>query len=116
MGNAVQITKTGSPEPPAPECSQSGDSPPQKAFEPEVETYRAVVPTIDLYAAGVLLNFARLAVEEVFDRKLSQLEEKIAERDREVMQAIRRIQARLATEKKVSTKWWQKLFGRRSTY
>lgn len=114
MGDVVQINKAGNPVPTTIECSQAQENAPAAAFEPEVETCRAVVPTIDLYAAGVLLNFARLAVEEVFDRKLSQLEKKIAERDREVMQAIRRIQARLAAERKSSPKWWQKLFGRRS--
>jgi len=114
MGDVVQMNRAaGSPAPVGSENGQAHEEKSPGALEPEVENHRAVVPTIDLYAAGVLLNFARLAVEEVVDRRVSQLEEKIALRDREVMQAIRRIQARLATEKKAPSPWWQRLFGRR---
>ncbi|MCL6635276.1 MAG: hypothetical protein K6T29_05845 [Peptococcaceae bacterium] len=77
---------------------------------------RAVVPTIDIYAARVLYNLTQRMVEDVVDRRISLLEKQIEERDKEVMRTIRRIQAKMVMEQnKVQLPWWRRLFSRRQT-
>lgn len=56
---------------------------------------RALVPTVDIYTARLFFNFTRNIVEETVDRRVSLLEEKIKDRDQELMRAIRKLQARL---------------------
>jgi len=71
---------------------------------------QSLVPTIDIYSAKVLLALTQRMIEDTVDRRVSQLEKKIAERDQEVMRAIRKIQSRLATrQEKVQLPWWRKV-------
>ncbi|MCL6478152.1 MAG: hypothetical protein K6T65_07020 [Peptococcaceae bacterium] len=79
----------------------------------EPGTTRAIVPTIDLYSARVLLTLTQKMVEDAVDRRVSQLEERIEQRDREIMRSIRKIQNRmLDQQKKAGLPWWRKLFQR----
>jgi hypothetical protein len=77
---------------------------------------RALVPTVDIYTARVFFNFTQKIVEETVDRRVSLLEEKIMERDREVMRSIRKLQARLLMQQQnkaaAALPWWRKLFNR----
>lgn len=74
---------------------------------------RAVVPTMDIYAARVLFNLTQKMVEDAVDRRVSLLEKHIAERDKEIMRTIRKVQARLVVQQnKVQLPWWRKLFNR----
>ncbi|HQD76492.1 MAG: hypothetical protein RJR37_11420 [Peptococcaceae bacterium MAG4] len=76
---------------------------------------RALVPTVDIYTARLFFNFTRNIVEETVDRRVSLLEEKIKDRDQELMRAIRKLQARLAMQqqnKAAALPWWRKLFNR----
>ncbi|MGI6492312.1 MAG: hypothetical protein GX949_04670 [Peptococcaceae bacterium] len=73
---------------------------------------RALVPTIDIYSAKVLLALTQRMVEDTVDRRISQLEKKMADRDQEVMRAIRKIQGRLAVrQEKVRLPWWRRVLG-----
>ncbi|BAF58736.1 MAG: hypothetical protein HPY89_09620 [Pelotomaculum sp.] len=81
--------------------------------EPEEPASRAVIPTIDIYTAKVLFDITQKMVENAVDRRVSLLEKRIEDRDREIMRTIRKIQARMATqENKAKASWWQRLLGR----
>lgn len=73
---------------------------------------RALVPTIDIYSAKVLLALTQRMIEDTVDRRMSQLEKRIADRDQELMRAIRKMQSRLAVrQEKVRLPWWRKVLG-----
>ncbi len=75
----------------------------------------AIVPTIDIYTARVLFNLTQKIVEDTIDKRVSFLEEKIEERDMEIMRSIRRIQSRMAIRHgREKLSWWQKVFSRKS--
>ncbi len=75
---------------------------------------KAVVPTIDIYSASVFLRISKKMFEDTLDSRISHLEKKLGERDREIMRAMRRIQARmLLQQNKVRVPWWQKLFKKK---
>lgn len=97
----------------------------EAAIEPEIQTgtgrgpeapgSRAIVPTMDIYTARVIYNLTQRMVEEVVDRRVSLLEKRIEDRDREVMRTIRRMQARMVMEQnKVRQPWWRSLFARKN--
>jgi hypothetical protein len=77
---------------------------------------RALVPTVDIYTARVFFNFTQKIVEETVDRRVSLLEEKIKDRDQEIMRSIRKLQARLVMQQQnkaaAALPWWRKLFNR----
>lgn len=74
---------------------------------------KAIVPTMDIYAARVFFNLTQRMVEAAVDRRVSLLERKIDERDQEIMRIIRKMQAKMAVQKnKIQLPWWQKLFYR----
>ncbi len=78
----------------------------------EISWSNAVVPTIDIYSAKVLLTLTQRMVEETVDRRVSQLEKNIKDRDQEIMRAIRKMQARMVIHQgKVQLPWWRRLFG-----
>lgn len=80
----------------------------------EISRSTAVVPTIDLYSAKVLLTLTQRMVEETVDRRVSLLEKKIEERDQEITRAIRKIQARMVMRQaKMRQPWWRRLFGQK---
>jgi len=75
---------------------------------------KAVVPTIDIYSASVFLKISQKMFEDTLDKRISLLEKKLGERDREIMRAMRRIQARMLLQQhKVHIPWWQKLFKKK---
>ncbi len=84
--------------------------------EAETSYSRALVPTVDIYTARMFFNFTRNIVEETVDRRVSLLEEKIKDRDQEIMRSIRKLQARLAMQQQnkaaAALPWWRKLFNR----
>lgn len=83
--------------------------------EPEEPCSQAIVPTIDIYTARVIYNLTQKMVEEVVDRRVSLLEKRIEERDKEVMRTIRKIQARMVMEQnKIQQPWWRRLFSRKN--
>lgn len=76
----------------------------------------AVVPTIDIYSARVLLTLTQRMVEEAVDRRVSLLEQNIEARDQEIMRAIRKMQARLVIRQgQVKLPWWRRLLGLKQT-
>jgi len=78
----------------------------------EIPWTKAVVPTIDIYSAKVLLTLTQRMVEETVDRRVSLLEKHIEDRDQEIMRAIRKMQAKLVIRQgKVQLPWWRRLFG-----
>ncbi|MDD4239653.1 MAG: hypothetical protein PHT62_14055 [Desulfotomaculaceae bacterium] len=78
----------------------------------EISWTNAIVPTIDIYSAKVLLSLTQMMVEEAVDRRVSLLEKKIEDRDQEIMRAIRKMQAKLVIRQgKVQLPWWRRLFG-----
>lgn len=79
--------------------------------QPEETRSKAVVPTIDIYSARVFLKISQKMFEDTLDSRISLLEKRIGERDREIMRSIRRIQSRmLLQQNKVQLPWWRKLF------
>lgn len=81
--------------------------------ESEVPYSRAVVPTIDVYAARVLFTLTQKMVEDAVDRRVSLLEKNIEGRDKEIMRTIRKMQARMVVQQnKVQLPWWRRLFYR----
>lgn len=79
----------------------------------EISWTNAVVPTIDIYSAKVLLTLTQRMVEETVDRRVSQLEKNIQERDQEIMRAIRKMQAKMVIRQgNVQLPWWRRLFGK----
>jgi len=75
---------------------------------------KAVVPTIDIYSASVFLKISQKMFEDTLNSRISLLEKKLGERDREIMRAMRRIQARMLLQQhKVHIPWWQKLFKKK---
>ncbi|NLI13586.1 hypothetical protein [Pelotomaculum propionicicum] len=81
---------------------------------PEEVSLKAVVPTIDIYAASVFLKISQKMFEDTLDSRISLLEKKLEERDREITRAMRRIQARMLLQQhKVHIPWWQKLFKKK---
>lgn len=84
--------------------------------KPDEHCPQALVPTIDIYSARVLFSLTQKMVEDAVDRRVSLLEKRIDERDREVMRAIRKIQTRfLLHQDPVKLPWWRKLFQRGSS-
>jgi hypothetical protein len=82
----------------------------------EVSRTNAVVPTIDIYSAKVLLTLTQRMVEEAVDQRVSILEKNLEERDREIMRAIRKMQAKMVIRQgKVQLPWWRRLFGVKQT-
>lgn len=76
---------------------------------------RAVVPTIDIYSASVFIKISQKMFEDTLDSRISLLEKKLSDRDREIMRSIRRIQSRmLLQQSKVRVPWWQKLFKKKN--
>lgn len=74
---------------------------------------QAVVPTIDLYSARVLFSLTQKMVEDALDKRVTLLEKRIEERDREVLRAMRKIQTRMMIQQsQVILPWWQRLFKR----
>ena len=75
---------------------------------------KALVPTIDIYSASVFLKISQKMFEDTLDNRISFLEKKLGERDREIMRSMRRIQARMLLQQhKVHIPWWQKLFKKK---
>lgn len=112
MGNLVRINK---PEVKDPAEDFTGNrTAPESGPEPVLPEQTALVPTIDLYKAKVLFNLTQKMVEDTVDRRVSLLEKRIKERDKEIMQSIRRIQSRIVMQNKTSKQpWWLRLFQRR---
>jgi hypothetical protein len=82
----------------------------------EVSWTNAVVPTIDIYSAKVLLTLTQRMVEETVDRRVSLLEKKIEDRDQEIMRAIRKMQAKMVIQQgRGQLPWWRRLFGTKQT-
>lgn len=78
---------------------------------------RALIPTVDIYTAKIFFNFTQKIVEEAVDRRVSRLEEKIKDRDKEIMRSIRKLQAGLVMQQQnkiAALPWWRKLFSRRA--
>ncbi len=81
---------------------------------PEEVPLNALVPTIDIYAASVFLKISQKMFEDTLNSRISLLEKKLDERDREIMRAMRRIQARMLLQQhKVNIPWWRKLFKKK---
>lgn len=81
--------------------------------EPQSPHGQAVVPTIDLYSARVLFSLTQKMVEDALDRRVSLLEKRIEERDREVLRTVRKIQTRMMIQQsQVKLPWWRRLFKR----
>ena len=92
---------TGAAERPHPDAGREAKAPPP----------RAVVPTVDLYSARVLFSLTQKMLEDTVDRRISLLEKRIEERDREVLRTIRKIQTRLLVQQsKAREPWWRRLF------
>lgn len=73
---------------------------------------KAVVPTVDIYSAKILLTLTQRMIEEAVDRRVTLLEEKIEARDQEIMRAIRKMQAKMVIRQgKEQLPWWRRLFG-----
>ncbi len=108
MGEIVRITKANG--------NSLQEDPMEQAvipdeIEPGVPCSQAVVPTVDIYTARILFDITQKMVEQTVDRRVSLLEKRIIERDKDIMRAIRKIQARtMLTEKQVKIPWWHKLF------
>jgi hypothetical protein len=82
----------------------------------EIPCTNAIVPTIDIYSAKVLLTLTQKMVEETVDHRVSLLEKKIENRDQEIMRAIRKMQARMVLRQgNVQLPWWRRLFGQKQT-
>ncbi len=111
MGNLVRINK-----PDAKDLEVNGTenlTVPESGPEPEVHEPNALVPTIDIYKAKVLFNLTQKIVEDTVDRRVSLLEKRIKERDKEIMQSIRRIQSRMVMQNQTRQQpWWLRLFQR----
>ena len=82
----------------------------------EIPWTKAIVPTIDIYSAKVLLTLTQRMVEEAVDRRVSLLEKHIEDRDQEIMRAIRKMQAKMVIRQgNVQLPWWRRLFGVKQT-
>lgn len=113
MGDLVCINKPQEKD--LIKISKEDETTPRSDRESEVPYSRAVVPTVDIYAAKVLFDLMQKMVEDTVDRRISLLEKQIGERDKEIMRAIRKIQARMVMEKsKAPQTWWQRLFNRKN--
>ncbi len=113
MGNLMPINMPGKKE--------KGNAPEGQALVSNVDMLseeipsKAVVPTIDIYSASVFLRISQKMFEDTLDSRISLLEKKLGERDRDIMRAMRRIQARMLLQQhKVHIPWWQKLFKKKN--
>lgn len=113
MGDLVCMNKPKEVENDLIEVTATPETTSEGGQEAEAPASRAVVPTIDIYTARVLFNLTQKMVEETVDRRISLLEERIEDRDKEIMRTIRKMQARMIVHPgKIQVPWWRKLFQR----